>query len=279
MPTPATLPVCTSDENTDAYKDHLPVAISRYSTGPWRTLEQPLGLVAQSFFYAPTMALDDAPTTPHCRPARTRPYTGIGKHYCAPQTVVCLATLATSSIPLYLTYGRLDGQQYPAMVARGQLFSLHKLVKDLLAAAPKWLMISEELRATLMNRYQLSAKPCLVVHNPSPVQDTANSSWPFAGDGFSRQPPTSNHQLVYAGFIWPMHADALIAVQKSRAPVAAARQKGVPIALVYQPGSLGTINEKMNFPGRVFFFGLEALYRDAALPAAGLAIVVYGQLC
>jgi glycosyltransferase involved in cell wall biosynthesis len=133
--------------------------------------------------------------------------------------------------------------------------NLQQVVKDLLAAAPAWLMISEALKNTLIKRYQLAPKPCLVVHNPSPTVEFAVGGLQFAGrpdehssfklpaanrESTASQPtsgddsfaitkqlvraakqappcqlPTANCQLIYAGSIWPMHADALVAVAQA----------------------------------------------------------------
>jgi glycosyltransferase involved in cell wall biosynthesis len=133
--------------------------------------------------------------------------------------------------------------------------NLQQVVKDLLAAAPAWLMISEALKNTLIKRYKLAPKPCLVVHNPSPTVEFAVGGLQFAGrpdehsafklptgnrESTESQPtsggdtvaitplvvaaakqaspcrlPTANCQLIYAGSIWPMHADALVAVAQA----------------------------------------------------------------
>jgi glycosyltransferase involved in cell wall biosynthesis len=89
--------------------------------------------------------------------------------------------------------------------------SLQQVVKDVLAAAPAWLMISEALKNTLIKRYQLATKPCLVVHNPSPSVALPSTNQPIA----ERPQPTARRLLVYAGSIWPMHADALVAVAQA----------------------------------------------------------------
>ncbi len=111
--------------------------------------------------------------------------------------------------------------------------NLQQIAKDILSAAPAWLMISEALTDAFVQRYQLEAKPYLVVHNPSPDVQLAVRNWQPAepssalgqyevgGAGIrtsaspSASSSPSNLRLIYAGSIWPMHADALIAVAKA----------------------------------------------------------------
>lgn len=103
--------------------------------------------------------------------------------------------------------------------------NLQQLVQQLLQQAPAWLMISRQLAHTLRHRYNLLPKPTLIIHNPAPKMQLIDDSWQLAGqdeDDLSRKLQTANHklqttnhQLIYAGSIWPMHADALIAVAKA----------------------------------------------------------------
>lgn len=119
--------------------------------------------------------------------------------------------------------------------------NIHQVARDLLANAPAWLMISENLKQVLMQRYQLAEKPCLIVHNPAPsvdsglpigigmTPDSYRDDSGVTGDNdvngpyrqpstlpAGRQASTVNSQLIiYAGSIWPMHADALAAVAKA----------------------------------------------------------------
>ena len=87
--------------------------------------------------------------------------------------------------------------------------NLQQLVQQLLQQAPAWLMISRQLAHTLRHRYNLLPKPTLIIHNPAPEIQ-------FIDDSENIQHPTSDiKHLVYAGSIWPMHADALIAVAKA----------------------------------------------------------------
>ncbi len=153
--------------------------------------------------------------------------------------------------------------------------NLQQTVQQLLQQAPAWLMISRQLHHTLLRRYQLAPKPCLVVHNPAPAVQLTDGSWQMASDvdddndaarklqtansilskeelptanrqhlkeelptnnlnqaaaalaASHQEPavatedetpcqlPTANYQLIYAGSIWPMHADALAAVARA----------------------------------------------------------------
>ena len=87
--------------------------------------------------------------------------------------------------------------------------NLQQLVQQLLQQAPAWLMISRQLAHTLRHRYNLLPKPTLIIHNPAPEIQ-------FIDDSENIQHLTSDiKHLVYAGSIWPMHADALIAVAKA----------------------------------------------------------------
>lgn len=87
--------------------------------------------------------------------------------------------------------------------------NLQRLVQQLLQQAPAWLMISRPLEFTLRQRYHLLPKPTLIIHNPAPEVQ-------FIDDSENIQHQTSDiKHLVYAGSIWPMHADALMAVAKA----------------------------------------------------------------
>jgi glycosyltransferase involved in cell wall biosynthesis len=143
----------------------------------------------------------------------------------------CIVLLSTS-LPEKLIIGRRLQQQGYTVVPyfmddwmagstlRWRGGNLQQTVQQLLQQAPAWLMISRQLELTLRQRYQLAPKPCLVVHNPSPAIEFAAKSFQSAASGVaeddhSSQRPTANRQLIYAGSIWPMHADALMAVAKA----------------------------------------------------------------
>jgi glycosyltransferase involved in cell wall biosynthesis len=119
--------------------------------------------------------------------------------------------------------------------------SVQQVAADLLRKAPARLMISINLQKILEQRYQLPFAPTLIVHNPSPLPTQTHTKFPPSGDlGGQTHPHTyfapsggtkggthtptipvnlSTNQpvnlIIYAGSIWPMHADALIAVAKA----------------------------------------------------------------
>jgi glycosyltransferase involved in cell wall biosynthesis len=85
--------------------------------------------------------------------------------------------------------------------------SLQKITQKLLQDALGRLVISSQLQGVLEERYQLQSAPTLVVHNPSPQSLTYK---------FLPSLPKANINLIiYAGSIWPMHADALQSVAKA----------------------------------------------------------------
>ena len=115
--------------------------------------------------------------------------------------------------------------------------SLQQVAADLLRKAPARLMISSHLQKILEQRYQLPFAPTLIVHNPSPLPTQTHTkfppkgglggqthtSFPLSGETGTHTPTIpvnlSTNQpvnlITYAGSIWPMHADALIAVAKA----------------------------------------------------------------
>ena len=100
--------------------------------------------------------------------------------------------------------------------------SVQQVAADLLRKAPARLMISSNLQRILEQRYQLPAAPTLVIHNPSPpplhIHTQTHTSFPPSGGskgGTHTSFPPTGGEIIYAGSIWPMHADALIAVAKA----------------------------------------------------------------
>ncbi|HSC54380.1 MAG TPA: hypothetical protein VLC98_12185 [Phnomibacter sp.] len=199
--------ICTADENTEAYADRLPAGIARYETGPWKSWSNRIGALLNTYFAGKQMQwMMDNPLA----------LTGL------PSPGDSLVMVSTTVAHKLLVAWQLLQQGYTVVPYfmddwmagntlqwqhKKQRYSIQKIVKELLSHAPAWLMISEELQNTLSKRYQLQPKPCLVVHNPAkPVDD---AEW--------QQEPTGIHNkdsypIVYAGSIWPMHAEALIAV-------------------------------------------------------------------
>jgi glycosyltransferase involved in cell wall biosynthesis len=75
-------------------------------------------------------------------------------------------------------------------------------VVNLLRSAAGWLVISDQLRDVFVERWALTAPPTLVVHNPARASSQPRRDRVARGAG-------GGCRIVYAGSIWPMHADAL----------------------------------------------------------------------
>jgi glycosyltransferase involved in cell wall biosynthesis len=98
---------------------------------------------------------------------------------------------------------------------------LQSLGRNVLEKASAWLMISSQLEKELINRYQLTPKRSLIVHNPV---DLSNKSFPE----FS-QKSGETFRVVYAGAIWTMHYDALAVIAEA---IYELKCSGVDIELV-----------------------------------------------
>ncbi|MES2648303.1 MAG: glycosyltransferase family 4 protein [Bacteroidota bacterium] len=84
--------------------------------------------------------------------------------------------------------------------------NIQRVACELLSEAPGWLVISENLKKTFKVRYHLKEKPCLVIHNPSPAVNTTELNCVGMEPGYC---------IIYAGSIWPMHYDALLATARA----------------------------------------------------------------
>lgn len=262
--------VCSHREQVETLTDRLPAAIVYYPTGPWRSWSNRLGPWLNPVFLRwqmqwlmqqPLPQMDGLPpaATSFVLVSTTVPHKLLMAYR--------LWKMGYTVVPYFMD-DWMAGQTLQWR-HQGSTYTLHRLAQELLAAAPCWLMISEELKTTLQKRYQLASKPCLVVHNPAPAvqlavgnlqlardsgdQELAGGNLQLAGDSGDQElavgnlqlaggsgdqelaggsedetpckPPTancqlsnrqlSNRQLIYAGSIWPMHADALIAVAKA----------------------------------------------------------------
>lgn len=120
--------------------------------------------------------------------------------------------------------------------------SVQEVAADLLRKAPARLMISINLQKILEQRYQLPFAPTLIVHNPSPLPTQTHTKFPPSGElGGQTHPHTyfppsggtkgGIHTITYAGSIWPMHADALIAVAKAIHLMQAGGEKNFSLCL------------------------------------------------
>lgn len=76
-------------------------------------------------------------------------------------------------------------------------------VATLLRNSARWLMISDQLRDLVVERWALTAPASLVVHNPARASSQPRRD--RAARGIA-----GGCRIVYAGSIWPMHADALV---------------------------------------------------------------------
>jgi glycosyltransferase involved in cell wall biosynthesis len=91
---------------------------------------------------------------------------------------------------------------------------------QLLEQANGWLMISKQLEKELIDRYCVSPKRSLIVHNPVDIST-------FGTPDFSTHQNT--FKVVYAGSIWPMHYDSVAAIAKA---IFQLRQESYDIELI-----------------------------------------------
>lgn len=201
----------------------LPVQQLRYADGPWQPLHNRLGKWLNPWLQRKRLAWLSQQGLESIRPSLPT----------AQESLVIVSTTVPEK--LMAAYW-LQQQGYTVVpyfmddwMADNRLqwkgHNLQQLVQQLLQQAPAWLMISRQLAHTLRHRYNLLPKPTLIIHNPAPQVQLIDDSWQLAGqdeDDLSRKLQTANHklqttnhQLIYAGSIWPMHADALIAVAKA----------------------------------------------------------------
>jgi glycosyltransferase involved in cell wall biosynthesis len=230
--------VCSHREQVETLTDRLPAAMVYYPTGPWRSWSNRLGPWLNPVFLRwqmqwlmqqPLPQIDELPpaATGFVLVSTTVPHKLLMAYR--------LWKMGYTVVPYFMD-DWMAGQTLQWR-HQGSTYTLHRLAQELLAAAPCWLMISQELKTTLQKRYQLASKPCLVVHNPAPAVQLAVGNLQLAGGSGDQElaggsgdetpckPQTancqlsnrqlSNRQLIYAGSIWPMHADALIAVAKA----------------------------------------------------------------
>ncbi|CAN5721657.1 hypothetical protein BH10BAC3_BH10BAC3_33940 [soil metagenome] len=87
---------------------------------------------------------------------------------------------------------------------------IQRVVGDMLRQANCRMMISQNLDQILTLRYQLQARPTLVVHNPAPALSREVDKFPS-----SEVLKGGLRTIIYAGSIWPMHFDALKTVAKA----------------------------------------------------------------
>lgn len=83
--------------------------------------------------------------------------------------------------------------------------SIQQVARDILHNAPGCLFISSQLAGIFQQRYQYSNVPALILQNPA----TRRQPQP------AELIPALPGKLLYAGNVWPMHADALIGLAKA----------------------------------------------------------------
>jgi glycosyltransferase involved in cell wall biosynthesis len=90
-----------------------------------------------------------------------------------------------------------------------------------LQQADGWLMISSQLEKDLSERYKVSPKRSLVVHNPVNLSNRPNPNFtPYLSGTF---------RVAYAGAIWSMHYDAIAVIAEA---IYEMRNSGIDIELV-----------------------------------------------
>ncbi|MBW4643782.1 MAG: glycosyltransferase [Goleter apudmare HA4340-LM2] len=96
---------------------------------------------------------------------------------------------------------------------------------SILKKAAGWLMISQQLEKDLAQRYNVSPKRSLIVHNPV---DLSNKTFPNFPSETGK-----TFKVVYAGSIWPMHHDAIAVIAQA---IYELRHDGIDIELVLHTG-------------------------------------------
>jgi glycosyltransferase involved in cell wall biosynthesis len=199
----------------------------RYSDGPWQPMQNRLGRYLNKWLQSRRMQW-----------LQKNGLKGVVAQLPAPSN--CLVLVSTT-VPEKIMAGRwLQQMGYRVIpyfmddwmwgsTLRWNGGGLSDTICKLLHEAPACMMISRQLHQTLFHRCQLASKPWLVVHNPAPPVQMAVGNLPLEGEAddendTSRKLPTTNcelsneqmptaiRQLIYAGSIWPMHANALVAV-------------------------------------------------------------------
>lgn len=80
-------------------------------------------------------------------------------------------------------------------------------IYSLLANAAGWIVISEQLRDSFSNHYQLIPQRVITVHNPVDLSGKEQPGFEYECSG--------TFKIVYAGSIWPMHYDAVAVVAEA----------------------------------------------------------------
>lgn len=138
--------------------------------------------------------------------------------------------------------------------------NVQRLITESLQKARGLLFISDFLAKTLYMRYNWLPKPEMIVHNPVAV---------FAD---VKQEPTGIFTIVYAGSIWPMHADALYLLARS---VSVLHQQNINLQLVIytKPFFWEQHKKYLDVSGVKYGGFIEYKYMPSTLQNANLLVV------
>ncbi|MEH2381171.1 MAG: hypothetical protein V7K27_20165 [Nostoc sp.] len=104
--------------------------------------------------------------------------------------------------------------------------NIQSVCRSVLQQAAGWLMISPQLEKELAQRYKITPKRSLIVHNPVDLSNKIFPHFtPHSGKTF---------RIVYAGAIWTMHYDAIAVVAEA---IYELRCDGVDVELVFHTGT------------------------------------------
>lgn len=137
---------------------------------------------------------------------------------------------------------------------------VHSLTYKVLKESVGWIMISNQLKQILAKRYKVEPKMLCVAHNPVSAADK-----PY----LEKESETNMKQVVYAGSIWPMHYDSLLAVAQG---IFLLRESGYEIELViYSFEHFWEMHKQVFIPlgvrfgGRVAYTDLHSVLQKADL--------------
>ena len=167
-------------------------------------------------------------------------------------------------IPYYMDdwmYGRKD---------RWLFSSLSKLTRSLLADNRYWMIIGNELKRILIDRYSINPREALVVRNPVSLDDAPAR----------RRGKNDPFVIAYAGSLWEMHFDSF--ERFAKAVQIASRSKSVKLVL-YTPEQFWRWRKDKLIPLDVQYRGnvaynqihFELSKADALLITSSVSPVVY----
>jgi len=117
---------------------------------------------------------------------------------------VYLAKKLATALQLPLLPYFLDNWMMNAKGSYGGL-NKQKMIRQVLAEANGWMVISENLKLQLEEQYRLKAPAFLVIHSPAK---------PFPQQLQNVKKTSGDFVIRYAGSLWDMHFDALLLVAK-----------------------------------------------------------------